>query len=274
MPAQHPFAPLVLGAVPSVAAWLSRWIERSRCERGRRAEQRQRDYQTRKAARLANAPPHEVVRLIEHAERVRARIAEVRPIDPAWRVLEVGSGPHGNVFFLGHEGAIGVDPLADLYGALFPMWQRRARTVRASGEALPFGDACFDLVISDDVIDHAAHPETILDEIARVLRPGELLYLTVHVHHPVYSVAAALHATWNALGVRWEIDPFADHTTHFTAARIRAALGGLPLRIVLEDDGIGSARAQARRLPLDGPVNLSRRVWFKNARFEVVAIRR
>jgi ubiquinone/menaquinone biosynthesis C-methylase UbiE len=43
---------------------------------------------------------------------------------------------------------------------------------RIDAEALPYDDASFDLVYSWGVIHHSAHPERIVAEIHRVLRPG------------------------------------------------------------------------------------------------------
>lgn len=43
---------------------------------------------------------------------------------------------------------------------------------RVDAEVLPFEDATFDVVYSWGVIHHSEHPELILEEIRRVLRPG------------------------------------------------------------------------------------------------------
>ena len=45
---------------------------------------------------------------------------------------------------------------------------------RVDAEVLPFADAQFDLVYSWGVIHHSAHPEQIIAEIRRVLKPGGL----------------------------------------------------------------------------------------------------
>jgi len=42
----------------------------------------------------------------------------------------------------------------------------------AAGEALPFGDATFDLIVLNEVIEHVADDRATLREIARALRPG------------------------------------------------------------------------------------------------------
>ncbi len=246
---------------------------RLRRQRARRAELRQLAYQTEKALGLTEGHDQFTRELVAHATSVRRRIEKVTPVHPAARVLEVGSGAHGLIFFLGFRNAIGVDPLADTYRALFPQWQRRAKTLRAYGEALPFDDASFDLVLCDNVIDHAERPGAILEEIARVLRPRGTLYFSVHVHHPIYAAASIVHAAWNAAGLRYEIGPFADHTVHFTLPMIRARLRSLPIRVLRESTGIDVAKEGANGRALLHTSDLIKRVFFKNARFEIVAIR-
>ncbi len=121
--------------------------------------------------------------------------------------------------------------------------------IAAVGEALPFADESFDIVLSDNVIDHAEQPAAILSEIVRVLVPSGFLYFTVNIHHPIYAVAALLHSSWNGLGIRYEIAPFADYTTHFTLSRARRLFKALPLRIIYQTQNISETKASARRLP-------------------------
>ena len=70
--------------------------------------------------------------------------------------------------------------------------------------------------VCDNVVDHAESPKKIVGELARILAPGGLLYFTVNIHHRVYAVAAGVHSSWRAVGVPFEVGPFADHTTHLT----------------------------------------------------------
>lgn len=205
--------------------------------------------------------------------RVRSRLEDVRPIERDARVLEVGSGAHGLIFYFGTKRGAGVDPLAADYAALFPAWQRRAQTFAAHGEQLPFADATFDVVLCDNVVDHAESPARIVSEIARVLAPGGLLYFTVNFHHSVYSIAAAMHSAWNAAGLRLEVGPFADHTVHLTHGDARKLFDGLPLRLLSERDNRSEAEAAARARPPRHLGDRLKRVFFKNALYEVVAVR-
>ena len=216
----------------------------------------------------------EIMAVMEkHSAAVRKKIETIRPIPAAARVLEVGSGAHGLIFFFDAADRIGVDPLADHYRELFPAWQKRARTLAAFGENLPFEDSSFDVVLSDNVVDHAENPRRIVEEMARVLRPGGLLYFTVNFHHPIYHWAATAHSGWRALGVPFEITPFADHTVHLTLDAARRLFAGLSLKILSESDNIEEARRGWRNAPPRHLGDRLKRLFFKNARWEVIAER-
>jgi ubiquinone/menaquinone biosynthesis C-methylase UbiE len=145
------------------------------------------------------------------------------------------------------------------------------RTIAAPGEDLPFGDASFDVVLCDNVVDHAENPRRIVEEIARVLRPGGSLYFEVNVHHRFYHLAASVHAGWRALGIPFEVTPFADHTVHLTRTAARALFQGLPLRIMSEADDIAEVKRSATRIRHPG--DRLKKLFFKNAKFELVALR-
>ena len=238
-----------------------------------RALERQLAYQQHKAQHLRGHEDEVIAAMTKSSRRVRDLLESYQPIAKDARVIEVGSGAHGLIFRFGTEGGIGVgvDPLAVDYGALFPRWQRRASTVAAAGESLPFLDDSFDVVICDNVVDHAESPAQIVSELVRVLAPGGLLYFTVNIHHPLYHLAAGVHAGWRALGVPFEVGPFADHTTHLTLASASELFRGLPLQILSEKSNIDEARARARKQPPRHLGDRLKRVFFKNAVYEVVA---
>lgn len=245
----------------------------SRKRRAQRALQRQLDYQREKSLAVRGHEQGVIDAMREHAAQVREKIERVRPIAADARIVEVGCGAHGLVFGFASESAVGVDPLAHEYAVLFPVWQSRVQTVAAAGEALPFADAAFDVVLCDNVADHAEDPARIVRELARVLAPGGLLYFTVNVHHAVYGAAARAHAAWNALGLHFEIGPFADHTVHLTPAGVRRMFAGLPLHVVEENLDIAETLRDARALAPRHAGDLLKRVFYKNALHEIIALR-
>jgi SAM-dependent methyltransferase len=94
------------------------------------------------------------------------------------RVLDVGCGIKPYLpYFAGAAEYIGVDvadnPSADLQG---------------SAEALPVGDASFDLVLCLQVLEHVEDPSQVIRELHRVTRPGGRVLAATHgtqVYHPL-----------------------------------------------------------------------------------------
>jgi SAM-dependent methyltransferase len=255
------------------AAEAASWWQRQRRRRARRALELQLEYQRRKARSLiaegVDITPH----MQRHSAEVRALVESARPIRDGDRVLEVGSGAHGAIFYFGAARGVGIDPLAHHYVSLFPAWQRRVGTVSALGEALPFGDAAFDVVLSDNVVDHAERPAAILGEIARVLAPAGVIYFEVNVSHPVYGWLSALQGGWRALGIPFGFADFSEHTVHLSRAGARRLFDGQPLQIVWERDTVAEARSDHSPGRRPGLRQWIKRVWYFHARYEAVAIR-
>ena len=239
----------------------------------RRALERQLTYQQHKAEHIRGHEQDVIAAMTKSSRRVRDLLETFQPLPSEARVIEVGSGAHGLIFCFGGEHRVGVDPLAADYCRLFPAWQRGASTVAAVGESLPFRDRSFDVVLCDNVVDHAESPSRIVRELVRILTPGGLLYFTVNIHHPLYRVAADIHSSWRAIGVPYEIGPFADHTTHLTLASASELFRNLPVQMLSEKSNIDEARARARKQPPRHFGDRLKRVFFKNALYEVVARR-
>lgn len=249
------------------------WREKTRQKLAQRALERQLAYQQRKAEHVRGREDEFIGAMVRSSQRVRKLLETFQPISPDARVIEVGSGAHGLIFYFGSEPRVGVDPLAVSYGNLFPRWQQCAQTVAACGESLPFADQSFDVVLCDNVVDHAESPKRIVAELTRVLAPGGLLYFTVNVHHPVYAVAAGVHSSWRAMGIPYEVGPFADHTIHLTLPAAASLFENLPLQILSSKSNIDEARSRARKQPPRHVGDRFKRLFFKNALYEVVARR-
>ena len=144
------------------------WRDSKRHQQAERALERQLDYQQRKAKFVAGREAEIISAMQRSSKRVRDLLESFKPINESARVIEVGSGAHGLIFYFGGRRGVGVDPLAVSYSALFP-WQKCATTVAAFGEQLPFADESFDFVICDNVVDHAESPATIVKELVRIL---------------------------------------------------------------------------------------------------------
>jgi len=110
------------------------------------------------------------------------------------KVLDAGCGGGGMPLSLAEEAqlVVGIDISERFRGAGTRLaTERGVRNLRfamADGQALPFRDASFDLLLSHAVIEHVADAPRYLRECARVLRPGGWMYLSTA---PYLSCAGA-----------------------------------------------------------------------------------
>ena len=118
-------------------------------------------------------------------------------LKPGARVLDVGcgSGRHtAAAYRLPGARVVGVDVAAEdlkaacerlrLHDRLAAHGDGRWHLCAADGRRLPFGDCRFDLVICAEVLEHVPADGRVLAEIARVLRPGGELAVSVPRYVP------------------------------------------------------------------------------------------
>lgn len=94
-------------------------------------------------------------------------------LDPGARVLDAGAGEGRFKAYFAHTRYTAVD-LAVGDAA----WDYGQINVLADLEKLPFADGGYDAVVCTQVLEHVKRPQIVLQELARVLRPGGELYLT------------------------------------------------------------------------------------------------
>ena len=106
--------------------------------------------------------------------------------DRSWpgRILDVACGPAEEIIALSQRGweAWGLDASQ----SMLSLARRKAREqggevllVRAIAETLPFRDSSFDRVTCKGAMDHFAHPEAFVQEVARVLKPDGLAIIAL-----------------------------------------------------------------------------------------------
>jgi SAM-dependent methyltransferase len=108
-----------------------------------------------------------------------------------YRLLDVGCGqkPYETLFAPHASPYVGVDPVenprADLRGPV---------------EALPVEDGSFDLILCNQVLEHADDPSLAIRELHRALAPGGRLLLSTHGAH-VYHPSPADYWRWTHAGL-------------------------------------------------------------------------
>ena len=91
------------------------WGESTRRKLAQRALERQLAYQQRKAEHVRGHEEEIIAAMKRSSRRVRELLETFQPIETDARVIEVGSGAHGLIFYFGSQHGVGVDPLAVSY---------------------------------------------------------------------------------------------------------------------------------------------------------------
>jgi SAM-dependent methyltransferase len=135
----------------------------------------------------------------------------LRVLRPTHRLLDLGAGA-GIVEAMHFRGLCAEVSGIDLDERVLTNPHLDAAEV-ASADHLPYPDASFDLVVCDNVLEHLDHPEIVLREVARVLRPGgSFLAKTPNRNHYMPAIARAtphaFHQFYNRLRGRASADTF------------------------------------------------------------------
>lgn len=157
------------------------------------------------------------------------------------RILEVACGRGGFASVLASRGAIMCG--ADFSTAALQICRQKASQdimpssriafSRADAHHLPFATCAFDLVISCETIEHLTDPSAALQEMARVCKPGGLLYLTT----PNYLNLMGLYLLYDAILRKDRQSPMTqplDHRWLFLKVRRLVTLSGWK---ILKSDG-------------------------------------
>ncbi len=154
---------------------------------------------------------------------------------PGMRLLDLGCGRGGVLEQLRDDGPIAFGADAD-FRSLAEHRIRHMPRVMAFGEALPFGDRSFGMVISSWAVEHFAQPDAVFAEIARVLEPGGFfIFVTPNLLNPLVQLSRLLRPVQGKLVrmlyARGETDTFPTYYRANTPARIAALAVGANLQV-------------------------------------------
>jgi SAM-dependent methyltransferase len=158
----------------------------------------------------------------------RAFVLERLSHDAVLLDLGAGAGILPEMNFRGHAARIcGVDPDPRVAGNLYLDEGKVGQ-----GESIPYPDATFDIVISDNVLEHLTQPEIVFAEVLRVLKPGgRFLFKTPNWTHYMPIIAWAtphgFHRWFNRLRGRAVVDTFPTVYRANTPATVKARGGNV-----------------------------------------------
>lgn len=151
---------------------------------------------------------------VARRELVRGLLEQYGPKGGNLRILDVGCGTGATLKTIRDLGvATGVDRSREALG--FCHQRGLGRLVVGAGEALPVAGDSVDVVLALDIIEHIRDDGAAARELARVLRPGGVLIVTVPACPELWS----------------EHDEALDHIRRYRATRLRRILRRAGLRV-------------------------------------------
>jgi len=99
---------------------------------------------------------------------------------PSGRLLEVGVGNGAHLKFYKKHTVTGIDTSLAMLKKAARGNGNQIELLQMNGEALLFTDASFEYVVLSHVIAGVSHPEQVLEEAFRVLKPGGKVFILNH----------------------------------------------------------------------------------------------
>ncbi len=158
--------------------------------------------------------------------------------------------------------------------------QKTPRVVCGVGEALPFPDNSFDLILSHEVLEHVQDDRKAISEIVRTLAPGGRLVLFCPNRgypfetHGIYW-RGKYHfgniALVNYLPRRWR-DRLAPHVNVYTRKDLSRLFSGLPVKFIVRRTVFGAYDNIIARRPALGRLLRSLMQALENSSLQVLGL--
>ncbi len=116
-------------------------------------------------------------RVHEHYMPVIRKHAQNMPKDA--HILEIGCGPASTAQFIEQGSKTYVDPLLDDFRRAYPGKLPKGEHQCRMAENIDKPDACFDLILCFDALDHAMNPELVISEAERLLKEGGIFIVGI-----------------------------------------------------------------------------------------------
>jgi ubiquinone/menaquinone biosynthesis C-methylase UbiE len=143
---------------------------------------------------IYKSPEEELRNLYKNKADVLVReFEQIMPITDKTKILNVGSGPLGFLYYFKKGKLFSLDPLADFFKKKYKIRYRdNFKLIKGVGEELPFPDESFDIVGSLNTLDHTHLPKKVLSEANRVLKKSGLLYIETNIVNIRFLILAKI----------------------------------------------------------------------------------
>jgi len=113
----------------------------------------------------------------------------------------------------------------------------RVNFIQGDAENLPVASNMFDLVVSTEMLEHLVQPESALDEIYRIMKPGGLFIGTVPAKHIIFKYRKFLTTTCpvsEPFHNNYTIKEFTPLLKNFREAKVRYCLFKLLIIFIVQ----------------------------------------
>ena len=150
----------------------------------------------------------------------------------------------------------------------------------ATGEFLPFQESSFDLILSNEVIEHVVDDRKAVQEMIRTLRPGGRMILfcpnrwypfeTHGIYHGgTYHFGNKLFVNYLPLPLRNRLAP---HVRVYTRKGLAKLFQGLPVKVIHRTVIFGGYDNIIARFPRFGRWLRSMLYWFEKTPFQILGL--